>query len=115
MLIYFFIFLEKGPHLFSISNKTKKEGGLLLATTIGDSLGRTSYLCFSFEFSKLPKQKIFQKIKLYYRKTKYIMILLVNDILFLLFPTLIIYFLKLVLVSIPDITWFIQIKTKPCL
>ena len=51
--------MDKGPHLFSISEKTKLEGGLLLATTIGDSLGRTSYLCFYFEFSKLPKHKVF--------------------------------------------------------
>ena len=45
--------MDKGPHLFSIRNKTKYEEGLLLATTIGDSLGRTSYLYFSFESSKL--------------------------------------------------------------
>ena len=86
-----------------------------MATRIGDSLGRTSYLCCSFEFSKLQKHKIFKKIKLYYRKTKYIMLLPINDISFLIFPTLIIYSLKLVLVSTLVITWLIQIKTKSSL
>lgn len=57
-----------------------------MATTIGDSLGRTNYLYFSIEFSKLPKQKILQKIKLYYGKIKYIMLSPVNDILFRPFP-----------------------------
>jgi len=39
-------------------------GGLLTSTTIGDSLGRTSYLWEFFLISKTSKIKIVLKIKL---------------------------------------------------
>ena len=100
----------KAPHLFSIGNKTKIRRGVVVGHNNWRITWKNELSLLLFEFSKLPKQKIFQKVKLYYRKIKYIIFLLVNDILFQLFSTLIICRLKLVLVFTSVITWLVKIK-----
>ena len=53
-----------------------------MATTIGDSLGRTSYLCFYIDALKPLKIFLKEKLELYYKKIKQMILQTVNDVLF---------------------------------